>query len=88
MNFLYLECKEIFPMSKTMSQRDFTFDNLENLLKYVDSIYEKISSHVMNVLNEKYMLTYHLEALKKYLLLGQGDFIQCLMDAIGYNFLI
>jgi gamma-tubulin complex component 3 len=67
-----------------MTLRDFTFDNMENVLKYVDSIYEKISSHVMHVLNEKYMLTNHLEALKKYLLLGQGDFIQCLMDSIGY----
>lgn len=71
-------------MSKNMTLRDFTFDNMENVLKYVDSIYEKISSHVMHVLNEKYMLTNHLEALKKYLLLGQGDFIQCLMDSIGY----
>lgn len=71
-----------------MTQKDFNFDKLDNLLKYVDLIYEKISTHVMNVLNEKYMLTHHLEALKKYLLLGQGDFIQCLMDAIGYSCVI
>jgi gamma-tubulin complex component 3 len=75
-------------MSKNMTQKDFNFDKLDNLLKYVDLIYEKISTHVMNVLNEKYMLTHHLEALKKYLLLGQGDFIQCLMDAIGYSCVI
>ena len=70
-------------MSKPMAERDFKYTNLDNMLKYVDSIYEKISLHVLNVLNDKYMLTNHLEALKKYLLLGQGDFIQCLMDAIG-----
>ena len=27
----------------------------------------------------------HLAALKRYLLLGQGDFVQYLMDQLGYK---
>jgi gamma-tubulin complex component 3 len=48
----------------------------------INSAYEKISRHLLEVLHDKYMLTDHLSALKKYMLLGQGDLIQQLMDKL------
>lgn len=51
---------------------------------YIDTVYEKMSGDVLGIFLKKYQLIGHLEALKKYLLLGQGDFIQCLMDSLRY----
>lgn len=36
----------------------------------------------MYLLLEKYKFKLHCQALKKYLLLGQGDFIQALLDLV------
>jgi gamma-tubulin complex component 3 len=48
-------------------------------------VYSKINQEVLGILLDKYQLMSHLEALKRYLLLGQGDFIQNLMDLLGYE---
>jgi gamma-tubulin complex component 3 len=66
--------------------KDFNFDNLERIQGYIDLVYEKMSGDILGIFLKKYQLIGHLEALKKYLLLGQGDFIQCLMDLLRYVF--
>eukprot|EP00494_Astrolonche_serrata_P031831 UN32100 len=38
---------------------------------------------LMKSLFNEFLFYEHIEALKKYLLLGQGDFIQCLLDLIS-----
>lgn len=38
---------------------------------------------LVSVLQSKFQLKSHLEAIKKYLLMGQGEFIQCLMDLMN-----
>ena len=42
-----------------------------------------INHHVVATLLEKYALVKHCDALRRYLLLGQGDFVQSLMDQVG-----
>lgn len=42
-----------------------------------------IDKHLLNAMFTKYSLVKHCNALKRYLLLGQGDFIQTLMDLLG-----
>ena len=37
----------------------------------------------MQVLHDKYRFLDHCLAIKRYLLLGQGDFMQALMDGVG-----
>ena len=39
-----------------------------------------MSRHVLTLILDKHQLMMHLHAIKKYLLLGQGDFVQALMD--------
>ena len=39
-----------------------------------------VSQHVLTLIMDKHQLMVHLRAIKKYLLLGQGDFVQHLMD--------
>eukprot|EP00891_Asterochloris_glomerata_P003662 jgi/Astpho2/3662/e_gw1.00059.4.1_t len=44
---------------------------------------DSINRHVVSTLLEKYALVKHCDALRRYLLLGQGDFVQSLMDQVG-----
>jgi gamma-tubulin complex component 3 len=46
--------------------------------------YQRTAQLLRGILFEKYHLGDHLMAFRKYLLLGQGDFIQHLMDSLRY----
>ena len=73
-----------FKLQMLITLKDFHFENLERMQSYIDAVYEKMSGDILRIFLKKYQLIGHLEALKKYLLLGQGDFIQCLMDSLRY----
>ncbi|CAG8503370.1 7710_t:CDS:10 [Gigaspora rosea] len=49
----------------------------------IDATYTTTSQRLLNILFTKYKLKEHFTALKRYLLLGQGDFIQHLMAQLG-----
>ncbi|CAG8494216.1 9687_t:CDS:10 [Diversispora eburnea] len=49
----------------------------------IDATYTATSQRLLNILFTKYKLKEHFIALKRYLLLGQGDFIQHLMAQLG-----
>ncbi|KAF0380096.1 Gamma-tubulin complex component 3 [Gigaspora margarita] len=49
----------------------------------IDATYTVTSQRLLNILFTKYKLKEHFTALKRYLLLGQGDFIQHLMAQLG-----
>ncbi|GES99979.1 gamma-tubulin complex component 3 homolog [Rhizophagus clarus] len=49
----------------------------------IDATYTATSQRLLNILFTKYKLEKHLTALKQYLLLGKGDFIQHLMVQLG-----
>ena len=53
---------------------------LENL---IDSALASVSTSVVASLKTTYHLLAHLSALKKFLFLGQGDFVSALLDAVG-----
>ncbi len=42
-----------------------------------------IDNSLLNLMKSSFSLMKHLLALKKFMLLGQGDFVTCLMDSIG-----
>lgn len=46
----------------------------------IDLAYEDTSSALIEILMKKYKLLDHFNSLRRYLLLGQGDFIRHLMD--------
>ncbi len=54
---------------------------LENLIARVGA---NVNKHLLEIMFEKYKFYDHCLAIKRYLLLGQGDFIQYLMDLLGY----
>lgn len=48
----------------------------------INKAYREISKMVLQSLNENFKMLTHLEALRKYMLLGQGDFIHYLLEII------
>lgn len=48
----------------------------------IDVAYFDTSKYLLDVLNRNYLLLEHLQAMRRYLLLGQGDFIRHLMDLL------
>lgn len=48
----------------------------------IDAAYYETSRHLLDVLSQKYSLLDHMQAMRRYLLLGQGDFIRHLMDLL------
>ncbi|KAJ9543793.1 hypothetical protein OSB04_023500 [Centaurea solstitialis] len=55
-------------------------DALESL---VTEAAKRIDKHLMDVVYNRYRFKEHCLAIKRYLLLGQGDFVQYLMDIVG-----
>lgn len=44
------------------------------------SVYNDTTRYLRSILDDKYQMMDHFKAIKRYLLLGQGDFIKYLMD--------
>ena len=62
-------------------KKSFSSDHDFDLItKNVEEEYGIISSRLVKLLYEDHKLLKHLEAIKKFLLLGQGDFILSLLD--------
>ncbi|KAE8907784.1 Gamma-tubulin complex component 3 [Phytophthora fragariae] len=59
------------------------FAELKRLEKMIENVSNSTNEYLIRTLMEKYRLLDHCQALKRYLLLGQGDFIQYLMDLLG-----
>ncbi|XP_027069148.1 gamma-tubulin complex component 3-like isoform X2 [Coffea arabica] len=55
-------------------------DALESL---VAEAAKRIDKHLLDVMYNRYKFKEHCLAIKRYLLLGQGDFVQYLMDIVG-----
>ncbi|XP_036401783.1 gamma-tubulin complex component 3 isoform X3 [Megalops cyprinoides] len=92
-NFLHQVCHDrtppgkITPASKsTDSPRDAAaelFTDLEGAFQgKIDAAYFETSKYLLDVLNRNYLLLEHMQAMRRYLLLGQGDFIRHLMDLL------
>ncbi|KAK9448318.1 Spc98 family-domain-containing protein [Limtongia smithiae] len=64
--------------------RTFQYDgNDREVEDALDTAYHKTVTHLMDILTIKFRLREHIQALKNYLLLGQGDFIAMLMELLA-----
>mgnify|MGYP000061750158 CR=1 FL=1 len=84
LSFLLLETRSCvcvcFPLVFTAAD---LFTDLENAFQgKIDAAYFETSKYLLDVLNRKYSLLDHMQAVRRYLLLGQGDFIRHLMDLL------
>ncbi|XP_048454377.1 gamma-tubulin complex component 3 [Rhincodon typus] len=92
-NFLHQVCQDRTPTAKMMmavtksavSPKDAAelFTDLEGAFQEkIDSAYHLTSKYLLDVLNQNYHLLEHIKAVRRYLLLGQGDFVRHLMDLL------
>ncbi|KAI8743613.1 gamma-tubulin complex component 3 homolog [Biomphalaria glabrata] len=90
-NFLRQVCEDRTPtkgrevamnLDLTQASSMFSQDQNSDFQKMLDSVYELTSQHLLDVLQTKYKFLEHLKAMRRYLLLGQGDFIRHLMDLL------
>ncbi|KAL3847372.1 hypothetical protein ACJMK2_018287 [Sinanodonta woodiana] len=90
-NYLRQVCQDRTPikgreaaMNMDMSQAQwmFTQDTSNEFQDMIDQVYKETSRQLLDVLHSKYKFLDHLKAMRRYLLLGQGDFIRHLMDLL------
>ncbi|XP_061841124.1 gamma-tubulin complex component 3 isoform X2 [Nerophis lumbriciformis] len=91
-NFLHQVCHDrtppgkITPASKSADTPKDAAELLSDLeggfQAKIDAAYFDTSKYLLDVLNRNYLLLEHLQAMRRYLLLGQGDFIRHLMDLL------
>lgn len=88
-NFLREVCEDRSPI-KGREELKVAFEhNIEDLFgavpdsklhEIIDQVYFNTSKKVLDIAMRQYRLLEHLQAMRKYLLLGQGDFINVLME--------
>ncbi|ORX55582.1 hypothetical protein DM01DRAFT_1334976 [Hesseltinella vesiculosa] len=90
LNFIRYNCHDETLVDKYYTQDssalplgDLKYGDLQTIEQCVDLMYSETSDRLLTLLKDKYRLMDHLDALKRYLLLGQGDFIQYLMATLG-----
>ncbi|XP_076435742.1 gamma-tubulin complex component 3 homolog [Babylonia areolata] len=90
-NFLRQVCQDRTPImgrdaamsvDSKHAQSMFVQDEEASFQTMIDGVYTDTSRHLLDVLHSKYKFMDHLKAMRRYLLLGQGDFIRHLMDLL------
>ncbi|KAK4272606.1 hypothetical protein QN277_021137 [Acacia crassicarpa] len=92
-NFLRVCCEdsgwsnaatEAAPATTATARRGgFGYGETDALESLVDEAAKRIDKHLLDVMYKRYKFKEHCLAIKRYLLLGQGDFVQYLMDIVG-----
>ncbi|CAI8015361.1 Gamma-tubulin complex component 3 [Geodia barretti] len=93
-NFLRQVCHDHTPLWSpslrlwfTTESGEVTFSSMtgSSLQSVVAQTYTETSRHLLQIMNTKYSFGKHLQAIRKYLLLGQGDLIRHLMDLLAQS---
>ena len=67
------------------ASKELHYGDTATLETSIDKAYNATMARLTHLMNSKFHLFEHLQALKKYLLLGQGDFIALLMESLASN---
>ncbi|KAI4203024.1 MAG: hypothetical protein LQ346_001871 [Caloplaca aetnensis] len=67
------------------ASRELHYGDTATLEISIDKAYKTTMARLIDLMDNKFQLFEHLKALKKYLLLGQGDFIALLMESLSSN---
>ncbi|KAL8714019.1 MAG: hypothetical protein Q9220_002165 [cf. Caloplaca sp. 1 TL-2023] len=87
LNFIRHGCADsawVEAYSKEAS-RELHYGDTASLETSIDKAYKTTMARLIELMDSKFQLFEHLRALKKYLLLGQGDFIALLMESLSSN---
>ncbi|KAK4249050.1 Spc98 family-domain-containing protein [Corynascus novoguineensis] len=87
LNFIRHSCGDsqwVDAYSKT-SSKPLSYGDTATLEKWIDEAYKTTMRRLMHLMSNRFHLFDHLQALKNYILLGQGDFIALLMESLAAN---
>lgn len=87
LNFIRYGCGDsawVEAYSKEAS-KELRYGDTASLENSIDEAYKTTMARLIHLMDTKFKLFEHLRALKKYLLLGQGDFIALLMESLASN---
>ena len=87
LNFIRYSCGDsawVENYSKDAS-RELNHGDTALLATSIDEAYKTVMARLISLMENKFALFSHLQALKKYLLLGQGDFVALLMESLASN---
>ncbi|PYH93300.1 hypothetical protein BO71DRAFT_450871 [Aspergillus ellipticus CBS 707.79] len=87
LNFIRTGCGDsgwVEAYSKEAS-KELRYGDTAGLESSIDEAHKTTMARLIYLMDEKFKLFDHLRALKKYLLLGQGDFIALLMESLASN---
>ncbi|KAI9778433.1 MAG: Microtubule-nucleating Tub4p (gamma-tubulin) complex component [Geoglossum umbratile] len=87
LNFIRYGCGDsawVEGYSKVAS-KELRYGDTATLETSIDEAYKATMARLIHLMADKFKLFEHLKALKKYLLLGQGDFIALLMENLSSN---
>lgn len=87
LNFIRHNCDDsdwVVQYSQTHS-KPLDYANTSNLFTSIDDAYQMTMSRLTHLMSHKFLLFTHLQAMKKYLLLSQGDFMELLVESLAPN---
>ncbi|KAF6218543.1 hypothetical protein HO133_005892 [Letharia lupina] len=67
------------------ASKELRYGDTATLETSIDKAYKATMARLIYLMDNKFRLFEHLNALKRYLLLGQGDFIALLMESLSTN---
>ncbi|KAL6721335.1 Microtubule-nucleating Tub4p (gamma-tubulin) complex component [Lecanora helva] len=67
------------------ASKELRYGDTATLETSIDNAYKATMARLIYLMDDKFRLFEHLNALKRYLLLGQGDFIALLMESLSTN---
>ncbi|KAF2155101.1 spc98 like protein [Myriangium duriaei CBS 260.36] len=87
LNFIRSSCSDSAWVEQytASSSRELSFSDPSTLSLSIEQAYKSTTARVLDLMSNKFRLFDHLSALKKYLLLGQGDFIALLLESLAAN---
>ncbi|KAG0213595.1 Gamma-tubulin complex component 3 [Mortierella sp. GBA30] len=84
LNFLRHKCDDAsWLLDRHGVGKSLKYGDIAELEGSIDAAYISTSQRLLHLLSTKFKLVDHLTAIKRYILLGQGDFIQHLMESLG-----
>jgi gamma-tubulin complex component 3 len=87
LNFIRHSCGDsqwVEDYSKAAS-KELRYGDTATLEAWIDEAYKTTMKRLIDLMASKFHLFEHLQALKNYILLGQGDFIALLMESLAAN---
>lgn len=67
------------------TSKELIYGDTATLETSIDAAYKTTMARLLYLMNSKFKLNEHLYALKKYILLGQGDFVALLIESLSTN---